>query len=287
MSLAYLAARTTLPGEDRRDDAFEHDLMMDALRPAAAAVGLSVEAVAWDADVSWSGFDAAIIGTTWDYWDQRERFLATLERIGRACPLFNPVSLVRWNIDKRYLRQLAGRGVPSIPTVWADSVNEAVVADAFREFGTDDLVLKRQVGAGAHGQLRLHRGDVLPAMPHAMLIQPFLPSIAAEGELSFVFVDGALSHTVRKRAAAGDYRIQSLYGGTEEGHVPSEADRAVARAIVDVLDETPLYARVDLVHGLDGSLWLMEVELIEPFLYPAQGPELGERLIGAVLRRLG
>lgn len=286
-SLAYLAARETLPGPARRDDAFEHDQMMGALKPAAAAAGTTIEAVAWDAAVAWSTYDAAIIGTTWDYHARPEAFLAALDDISKACPLFNPVALVGWNLDKRYLRDLAARGIPSIETIWADIVDETTVAEAFDRLQTDDLVLKRQIGAGAHGQVRLGPHDPVPDLPHAMMIQPFLPSITTEGELSFIFVDGELSHALRKRAAAGDYRIQSLYGGTEMPFAPTDADHAAAKAVVDVLEEPPLYARVDLIRAPDGALRLMELELIEPFLYPVQGPHLGERLIAATLRRLG
>ncbi len=105
--------------------------------------------------------------------------------------------------------------------------------------------------------------------------------------MSFVFVDGALSHALRKIAADGDYRIQSLYGGREEVYAPSPSEIEDAAAILHMLPgETPLYARIDMVRGDDGVLLLMEAEAIEPYLYPEQGSELGERVAKAISRRL-
>jgi hypothetical protein len=103
-----------------------------------------------------------------------------------------------------------------------------------------------------------------------------------------VFVDGRFSHGVNKRAAVGEYRIQSLFGGSEADYRPSEADLATAHAVIAALPFPDLlYARVDMVRLPGGELAVMECELIEPYLYPEQGLELGERLARAVVGRLG
>lgn len=288
MKVAYLASPVTLPGSpQRRIDAFEHDRMMDALRPAFAARGMALHDISWDDEtVDWADFAAVIIGTCWDYWDREAEFLAALARIEAATRLFNPLSLVRWNRHKRYLRDLEARGARLIPTLWLDAVDEAAAETAFGALDTDRLVFKRQVGAGAAGQHLVRRGERLPHLPLPMMVQPYLDAIAQEGELSFVFIDGALSHALVKRPAAGDYRIQSSYGGSETAITPHASDVAAAQAILETLDETPLYARIDMLRGDDGTLYLMELELIEPYLYPLEGPELGERLAEALVRRL-
>ena len=110
--VAYLCSQVTLPGSPtRRIDAFEHDLMMDALRPAFSQQELHIENICWDDDtVDWSDFDAAIIGTTWDYWDRQAEYLETLAEIGSATNLWNSIDIVRWNIDKRYLQDLEAKG---------------------------------------------------------------------------------------------------------------------------------------------------------------------------------
>lgn len=288
MRIAYLASQVTLPGSpSRRPDAFEHDRMMTALTAPFAARGFALEAISWDDGAAeWADYDAALIGTAWDYWDREAEFLTTLERIECETALFNPSALVRWNLHKGYLRDLEARGARLIPTLWLDRATPDVVTDAFDALGSEDIVLKRQVGAGAFGQHRLRRGEPIPEMPHAMMAQPFLEAIQREGELSFVFIDGALSHALIKRAARGDYRIQSAYGGVETAIDPAAADIAAAKAILNVLDSPPLYARIDMLRGEDGGLYLMEMELIEPYLYPLQGPELGARLAEALARRL-
>ncbi len=287
--IAYLASRVTLPGSPiRRTDAFEHDFMMDALRGPFEARGFRIEDVSWDdPKADWSAYAAVIIGTTWDYWDRLDEFLAALERIEGQTRLFNGSALVKWNVRKTYLRELETKGAKLIPTLWLDVPDDAAARAAFGTLGSDDLVFKRQVGAGAKDQHRLKRGEPIPEMRHPMMAQPFLPMIQTEGELSFIFIDGEFCHALIKRAQPGDYRIQSTYGGREEKIAPGADDLAAARAIIGTLDEAPLYGRVDMLRGVDGELLLMELEVIEPYLYPVEGQELGERIAAGVARRLG
>ncbi|MEM9055164.1 MAG: hypothetical protein AAGB16_07555 [Pseudomonadota bacterium] len=289
IKIAYLSSKVTLPGSPiRREDAFEHDRMIDALHPSFAAKGTELIAVDWaDKTQDWGRYEAAIIGTTWDYWDHAEAFLQTLERIETGTPLFNSAEVVKWNSHKRYLEDLQRKGARLIPTLWIDQVTEESFLKAFKKLESDDLVLKRQVGAGAAGQYRLSPGDTLPDMPHPMMVQPFLPMIQEEGEYSFIFIGGAFCHALIKQAKAGDYRIQSAYGGYETAIFPSPEDLADAEAIMATLDEAPLYARVDMLRGEDGRLLLMELELIEPYLYPLEGPRLGSMMADAVVKRLG
>ena len=117
-------------------------------------------------------------------------------------------------------------------------------------------------------------------------MQPFLPSVASAGEYSAVFCDGALSHVLRKVPARGDYRTQSVYGAREEAARLSQDDVDLVRTVLALSPEPTLYARVDLVRGTDGGLKVMELELIEPYLYPEQGPQLGETLAAAFVRRM-
>jgi hypothetical protein len=119
------------------------------------------------------------------------------------------------------------------------------------------------------------------------MIQPLIPAIVTEGEFSFLFIDGVFSHALVKRAAEGDYRIQEAYGGRSLRVEPSPPDRARASAVLEALAEAPLYARVDMVRGADGGLLLMELEVLEPYLFPAEGPSIGVMLAAALKRRLG
>lgn len=285
--IAYLSSKVTIPGSAiRRGDAFEHDLMMSMLRPAFESRGYSLYDIAWDdPDVDWSIFKAAIIGTTWDYWDHQERFLRTLSAIGEQTHLFNDLETVKWNSHKSYLREFENKGVPTIPTVWLETPTSAEVAKAFDTLNSDDVVFKRQVGAGAAGQHRLKRGETIPPFEHNMMAQPFLETIQTDGEYSFIFIDGEFCHALLKTAKPGEYRIQSSYGGTEKVYVPTPDEVTFAKSVTDRMDTPPLYSRVDMIRGDTGFL-LMELELIEPYLYPVQGPELGERIATATLARI-
>ncbi len=291
MNIAFLACSTTLPGApDRRPDAFEHDQQMDAI-VAALRPGESVTDIDWQAPLdAFAAFDAALIGTPWDYFDNRDAFLAKLDAIAAlGVPVCNSPDVVRWNIDKGYLTELAERGVATIPTLLLDNPGRDEILAAFDHFGCDRLVVKRRVGAGAEGQFDF-TCDNPPAadwrMGHAALVQPFLPGIVEEGEHSLIFIDGEFSHGLIKRPAPGDYRVQSLYGGWNTAVTPTPDDLAAAQKVIAGLPfPAPLYARIDLVRGPDGALLLMEAEVIEPFLYPLQGPELGPRLL-AGLRKI-
>lgn len=280
MKLAYLASQITIPGApNRRVDAFEHDLMMDSLRCAS---GVHVTDIAWDDEVDWAKFDAALIGTTWDYQDRFDEFITRLTHIQSQSFLFNPLPLIRWNAHKGYLRDLENRGAAVIPSLWLDVPMPADIERAFAIFQCDALVAKRQIGASAEGQYLFQKGTPLGKLTQPMLIQPFFPAIQTEGEISFIFIGGRFSHAVLKRPAQGDYRIQSAYGGHEQEMDPSPLDKDAAHAIFDLIEGEPLYARIDMVRDGNGQLRVMEVELIEPYLYPEQCPQLGQRLIHAI-----
>ena len=290
--IAFLACPDTLPGSPtRRPDAFEHDLQIGALRDGLVGRAEVLE-FDWRAPLDQlAQCRIALIGTAWDYTDHPTEFLSKLEALQAAgVQVCNPPNMVRWNADKHYLAELAEAGLPSIPTLWHDNAGPDEVAAAFDHFGCDRLVVKRRVGAGAVGQDSFTR-VALPTADwragQAAMIQPFLPAIQSEGELSFIFIDGAFSHALIKQAAEGDYRIQSLYGGREVPLDPGSADLAAAQAVMAALPfaEPPLYARIDMVRLDDGVLAVIEAELIEPYLYPEQGSRFGSLMANAMLRR--
>jgi glutathione synthase/RimK-type ligase-like ATP-grasp enzyme len=294
MKIAFLACPGTLPDSPtRRYDAFEHDYQIAALRDGLAGRG-EVSDIDWRAPFEeLAGFDLALIGTAWDYTAAKDEFLDRLEALEAAgVAVCNSSAVVRWNADKRYLADLAARGAAAIPTLWPEAVGAAEIEAAFAHFACDKLVVKRRVGSGAEGQECFSRGDPAIAgfrMEQAAMIQPFLASIQGEGELSFIFVSGALSHALTKQAQPGEYRIQSNFGGIETAIEPAPADRAAAESIMALLPfaEPPLYARIDMVRLPESALAVIEAELIEPYLYPLQGPDFGRLLAEAVLQRLG
>ena len=293
MIIGFLTCPGTAPDSDnRRTDAFEHDLQVAALRPAFEAEGMALREIDWRADLAqFGGMDAVLLGTAWDYQDYEAEFLAKLDVLAASgITVCNAPGTVRWNARKTYLQDLAESGAATIPTLWCDTLAAAELKSAFAALDSESLVIKRQVGANAEGQHLVSKDEPVPRDWHLdmpVMVQPFLPAIGESGEISFLFIDGEFSHALVKRPAHGDYRVQSSYGGTEEAYAPTGSEIAEASSIVAAIPHgTPLYARIDMVRGPDDRMLLMEAELIEPFLYPVQGPELGPRMARGVKRRL-
>lgn len=281
-----------IPGSpDEREDSWEHALEMQRLQPACAAADIELCELVWDAR-EWQieDFDAFVVGTTWDYQEKGEVFLARLAQIESLRPLFNPLATLRWNLDKRYLHELAARGVPTVPTLWVETIDPAGLEHAFELWDCPSVVVKPQVGAGAWRQAKIERGARLPAAHElplgAAMIQPFLASVQSEGEYSLLYFNRCFSHAAQKVPRLGDYRVQAVFGGRESQYQPSAEELRTTQSVVDAIDGPLLYARVDLMRLDDGQLALMELELIEPYFYPEQGPKLGEsfaRALGVML----
>jgi glutathione synthase/RimK-type ligase-like ATP-grasp enzyme len=238
------------------------------LRDALVRRGVAVDAVIWDdAAVDWNAYDAIVVRSTWDYHTRVEEFGAWINRMD-GLPLWNPPEVLRWNAHKSYLLDLEKRGVPIVPTRFVRR------GDPMPDVPWDDVVVKPAVSATAH---RTVRG--LAAMDCDLLIQPFVREIVDEGELSFIFLGRRFSHAVRKRPRAGDFRVQSEFGGTAERFDPPGELVAQAEAIAATLGAKWLYARIDAIVR-DGRLVLMELEATEPSLFLDE--EAAERFADAL-----
>ncbi len=246
--------------------------------------GFSVEARDWTDPGDLADFDLVMPLVAWGYHQDPPRWHALLDRLERdAVPTLNPVPLLRWNSEKRYLAELGDRGVATIPTRLVESLSEAALAEAHGVFG-DQLVIKPPVSASAYGTHLLGPNDPVPpnAVGQAMLVQPFLRAVAAEGEYSIMLFDGRFSHAIVKRPKAGDYRVQPHLGGTE---LPCEAPVGaieLAHAALAAAPAKATYARVDMVRDNEGELAIIELELIEPALWLQHAPDGGESFASAV-----
>jgi glutathione synthase/RimK-type ligase-like ATP-grasp enzyme len=228
--------------------------------------------------------DATLALFAWGYHFDVARWDAMLAAWPADRPLFNQPALLAWNTRKTYLLELAAAGVPVVPSHFAHA-NDASIAAAFDAFGCDELVVKPQISAGSHQTVRVRRGNVVEPLDDAIL-QPFLPAIADEGELSLFAIGGHFSHAARKVATGGDFRIQPQFGGRFTRYDPDPEALAVFDATLAALPQAPLYARIDLLRRADGQLALIEVEAIEPDLYVGIEPEVPARLAAALLDAL-
>jgi glutathione synthase/RimK-type ligase-like ATP-grasp enzyme len=264
----------------------ESHLLLDALGERGVRAAL----VPWDEERDWSAVPLVVCRTPWDYVERAAEFLPWVRATGAATRLLNPAGLIEWNLHKRYLAELADRGVPSVPTtVLGPGSSAAARAAALATDG--DVVIKPAISGGAMGTLRLAaRSDA--ARDHLAgllrggdaLVQPYLPEVE-DGEVSLVLFAGEPSHAVRKRPAAGDFRVQEEHGGVVLPHESTAAELEVARRVLDALPWAPAYARIDLVTTADGPL-LMEAELIEPELFLRAEPAAAGRFADVLVADL-
>ncbi len=281
---ATCAAEPALQGSDR------------VLAAALEARGHAVRPAPWNGpQEAFEGADAIIIRSTWDYQKTPAAFADWLGRLEARPNVFNPPALMRATMSKRYLLDLAEKGAPLPPTRAVEPDADAIAA-AMDALGLEEAVVKPEYGATASGLSRVRREDrdglAAAAAKMAMpgLVQALVPEIAEAGETSFIFAGGAFTHAVTKRPKSGDIRCQSEHGGVNRRADPPAAAIAEARRILGLVGGDPVYARVDAIlpaiGALDGTMRLMEVELIEPELFFTYAPEAAARLADALIERL-
>ncbi len=130
--------------------------------------------------------------------------------------------------------------------------------------------------AEAHLAALLEHGDAL--------VQQYLPSVQEYGERALVWIDGEVTHAVRKSP-----RFEGEEESVSEAVPVSAAEEDLARAAIAASPgggRDLLYARVDMAPGPDRRPVLMELELLEPSLFFDQAPAALERYIAALGREL-
>jgi glutathione synthase/RimK-type ligase-like ATP-grasp enzyme len=264
-------------------------LALDALRPR----GHDARPAVWtDGSIAWAAFDLVVLRSCWDYHLRPREFAAWLDELERTgVRVQNSLSIARWNMDKRYLRDLERAGVAVVPTRWFEPGTFQSLSALRRETGWTDVVLKPAVSATAWQLWRAREADgELPVETrraldeHVFLAQPFMPTIE-QGEWSLVFFDGRFTHAVLKQPRPGEFRVQDDFGGRSTAASPPAGFVESAERILATLAERPLYARVDGVET-DAGLVLLELELLEPFLFFATRADASELFADAIERRL-
>jgi glutathione synthase/RimK-type ligase-like ATP-grasp enzyme len=248
-----------------------------------AKQGFHAEPISWDSKTDWSRFDCLVIRSCWDYHLRVEEFLQWLDLLEEQnVTVWNPIEVIRWNHKKTYLRELAEKGIDTIPTVWLEKNSPADLFTILEENNWEKIVIKPIIGASAHNVTLADRGNAAEMqikldemLKHSeVMIQPFIKEIQTGGELSIMFIGGEYSHTVRKMPKEKDFR-SNYFGVSVKRIEPSEKTLQQAKKVYEMIDTPLLYARVD---GIDvgNNLLLMEFELIEPYLFFEHFPESGE-----------
>ncbi|WP_256638148.1 ATP-grasp domain-containing protein [Streptomyces murinus] len=285
-----IALATYDPGTAPSKDA-DLPVLVRALNDA----GAQADAPYWDdPEIDWSAYDLVVVRSTWDYSWRAAEFTAWLERVARATRIANPAEVIRWNLDKRYLGELAAAGVPTVPTSYL-----APGEDGAPVLPTDhDYVIKPTSGAGARFAARYTPAEHETAVRHlarmhaegfTAMVQPYLQGIDVTGERALQFFGGRLLHASRKGAVLSP---GTPYDADKVAHPdltpwqPTDAELAVAEKALAAVPGSAaplLYARVDLADGPDGTPRLMELELVEPNLFLFLHPDSLPRTAAAIL----
>lgn len=292
-----IALVTAAPARDVDEDL---PFVVDAL--ARLDENPSVDVVDWDdPGLDWSAYDVAVIRSTWDYTLRYDEFVAWLDRAGASTRVCNPPELVRWNSDKRYLRELSAAGVATVPATFVSAGSTAELPPS------DELVVKPSVGAGSRDAARYRSDDRsaitahverLHASGRTAMIQPYVASVDSHGEAALLYFDGEFSHAITKGPllTLGAAPTRALFAPERIG--PRDAtddERGAADAVIDVigrLDATrglglggrpPTYARVDLLASALGEPLVLELEVCEPSLFLGTAPGAADRYAAAVM----
>lgn len=283
-------ALVTAAGAEGLDD--DAPLLEDALRRRGVEPGTCV----WDdAAVDWSAWDLAVLRSTWDYPSRRDAFVRWAAHVDAVGTLRNRPAVVAWNSDKRYLLELADRGVAIVPsTILAPGEQIALPTDG-------GFVVKPTVSAGSQDTARYPAGASEPARTHvehlhaqgrAVLIQPYLDRVDDDGETAVIHLGGTFSHAVRKGPilAGAPETVGGLFAAEQiDRRAPDDRELTAADVALDAVPfdrQDLLYARVDLLPDRDGAPLVLEVELVEPSLFLRHDDAAAERFASAIVRCL-
>lgn len=226
-----------------------------------------------DETVDWGSFDVAVIKSPWDYHNHLTEFWSWLDRLEKlGVKVLNSAEIIKWNSDKHYLKDIAQKGLPVIPSGYIEKGGRFDTV-FFDHFNTDKLVIKPCVSAGAQNTMTISKSNVTERLEEVnnllkeqdFIVQPFVEEIK-NGEWSFLFFNGNYSHCVLKTPKQGDFRVQHYHGGSISYPTPDPLHIEQAGAYLKSLPQATLYARVDGIL-INDSFQLMELELIEPYLF--------------------
>jgi glutathione synthase/RimK-type ligase-like ATP-grasp enzyme len=255
------------------------DADLPPLLAALESIGIDASVVDWDDPaVDWGRFDLVVIRSTWDYQGQLDAYLAWIDHVAAVGRIVNRPDIVRWNTDKRYLRDLAAAGVSVIPTTFI------APGTAFSLPTVGEFVVKPAVSAGSKDTERYRAVDCDVARSHVerllhadrvVMVQPYVASVDQRGETGLLFFGGEFSHAICKGPilVPGVDEVEGLYKAEDiSPRQPTTTERELAERVLDAVPgprRDLLYARVDLVMGDDGPM-VLELELTEPSVFLAQ-----------------
>ena len=257
--------------------------LMQALHEA----GLTAELLAWnDPTADFSKARLTIVRSTWDYYRHPEAFAQWLDQ--REGRLANAACVLRWNMHKRYLRELDEEGFAVVPTVLVPRGTGVALTSLLRKKEWLSAVAKPAMGAGSFLTRRVSSsaGDnewfAERLRERDMLVQPFLPTVQTVGERSLVYIDGQLSHVVHKKPRFDDQSENATLASDATDEERALADRVMRYVVTRLPCGSLLYGRCDLLFDNDGKPMISELELTEPSLFFYKQPAALPKFVNAV-----
>ncbi|MBY0543575.1 MAG: hypothetical protein K2P75_09240 [Sphingobacteriaceae bacterium] len=252
----------------------EDDTLLDFLKSKGYVITKEI----WnDEEVKWEEYDLVILKSPWDYFDLIEDFYNWLTKLeNKRVRLLNPINIIKWNADKHYLQEIEKAGLKVTPSIFIAKGDQINLVSYFELFKTNQLIIKPCVSGGSKNTFKVTATNVDEITTilaeliknEDFIVQPFLKEIEEQGEWSFLFFNGKFSHAVLKKAKKGDFRVQATFGGTVYHLAAPSNYLNSAQLYVNQFAKDCLYARVDGTI-INGEFYLMELELIEPFLFLA------------------
>ena len=270
-------------------------LEQELLKSAFESQGLKVDITYWDnPSYEWQQTKSVFFRTIWDYFERFDEFWEWLEQVKTKTRLINSYELIKWNIDKHYLKDLSSWGIEIVPTYFADQGSKNKLLEIARTNQWKDLVIKPAISASAFKTYKILANEIQGneksfnslVQERDMLVQPYFETITKLGEASLMVFDGKFTHAILKKAQPGDFRVQDDFGGTVNNYMPTKAEINFAEKVFETCKTKPVYGRVDIVWDNDKNFYLSELEIIEPELWIRNYPKCAERIAEAVKKIL-
>ena len=266
---------------------YEQELLKSSLE----AQGLKVNVTFWDnPSYKWQETKSLLFRTVWDYFERFDEFWEWLEQVKTKTRLINSYELIKWNIDKHYLKDMSSWGIETVPTYFADKGCNMKLHEIAKRNQWKDLVIKPAISASAFKTYKILANEIQAneklfnslVQERNMLVQPYFETITQLGEASLMVFDGKFTHAILKKAQPGDFRVQDDFGGTVHNYIPTKAEINFAEKVFETCKTKPVYGRVDIVWDNDKNFYLSELEIIEPELWIRNYPKCAERIAEAV-----
>ena len=266
----------------------------ELLKQNLTSLGLKVNRKSWsDKSYKWEDTKFAIFRTTWDYFDRYDEFFKWIEKTKMKTKFINSEEIIKWNIDKKYLIELEKKGINIAPTILIKNTEKINLKQLFHTTKWKEAVIKPAISGAAKNTYRVNKENYTEyekkfndlIKEESILFQEFLDDILKSGEISLILIEGKYTHSIKKIAKKGDFRVQDDHGGKVVNYNATQGEINFAKKCLKATDYIPIYARVDIIYDNDNKPSLSELELIEPELWFRNYPQAAKLLAESIYNK--